>query len=96
MLIGTQWGSAVLVHGVDINLPINAVPAMLSNITLETYIQMFTVTDPKLGGPGSCIGCHKTFATLSIGPKPQLPSDLSFLPGLVEPLTARKKVVTAR
>jgi len=96
MLVGTQWGAAVLFHPNPPNLPTNAVPAMLSNITLETYIQMFTVADPKLGGPGSCIGCHKSFATLSIGPPPQLPSDLSFLPGLVEPLTARKKVVTAR
>ena len=94
-LIGTQWGSSILLHGVTMNLPTNAVPAMLSNITLETYIQMFTVADPKLGGPGSCVGCH-AFATLSVGPKPQLASDFSFLPGLVEPSTARKKVVTAK
>jgi hypothetical protein len=95
MLVGTQWGSAILVHGVEINLPTDAVPAMLSNLTLETYIQMYTGTDPTAPGPGSCVGCHK-FADLSVGPKPRLKSDFSFLPGLVEPLTARSKVITAK
>ncbi len=95
MLVGSQWGSAILVHGMDINLPMNAVPAMLSNLTLETYIQMYTGSDPKLPGPGSCVGCHQG-ATLSIGPTPQLSSDFSFLPGLVEPLKARSKIITAK
>ncbi|HYW74873.1 MAG TPA: hypothetical protein VE961_27855 [Pyrinomonadaceae bacterium] len=93
MLIGTQWGASVFVHDIDFNLLRNGVPAMLSNITLETYIQMYTVSDPKKGGPGSCIGCHSG-ANLSVGTKPL--SDFSFLPGLVDPKTARSKVNTAK
>jgi len=93
MLIGTQWGSKVEPRE-GLPLPTDAVPAMLSNTTLETYIQNYTKAT-SLGGPGSCVGCHGDFATLAVGsPAPQ--SDFSFLPGLAQPATARRKIMTAR
>ena len=70
-----------------------AVPAMLSNMTLETYIQNFTKSISGQGGPGSCVGCHK-FATLPVGSQPS--SDFSFLPGLAKPATARSKIETPK
>ncbi len=91
-LVGTQWGGNVEPRR-GIPLPSNAVPAMLSNTTLETYIQN-NVDTAKGRAPGSCIGCHGTFASLSVGSQPK--SDLSFLPSLVQPESARKKVPTAR
>lgn len=93
MLIGTQWGGDVEPEEGN-PLPANAVPAMLSNITLETYIQNYTGSNPNLPGPGSCIGCH-SFATLVVG-KPQPTADFSFLPSLAQPETARSKMKTAR
>lgn len=93
MLIGTQWGGAVEPREGN-PLPVNAVPAMLSNITLETYIQNYTGSLTNGPGPGSCVGCH-SFATLAVGnPAPQ--SDFSFLPGLAQPATARSKIRTPR
>jgi hypothetical protein len=94
MLVGTQWGGNVEPPQKANYLPDNAVPAMLSNITLETYIQNYTGSNTNLPGPGSCIGCH-TFATLVVG-KPQPTADFSFLPFLAEPQTARSKIKTAR
>ena len=87
-LIGTQWGGIVEPR----NLPLlsNAVPAVLSNTTLETYIQNYTGTVKSSPGPGSCISCHGDFATLSVGQNRK--SDFSFLPGLVQPQSARSKV----
>ena len=84
MLVGTQWGANVEPAEGQL-LPSDAVPAMLSNITLETYIQNYTqgTTD---GGPGSCVGCHN-FARLPAGTRPK--SDFSFLPALAKPETAR-------
>jgi hypothetical protein len=90
-LIGTQWGGAVEVPA-KIHLPGDAVPAMLSNMTLETYIQNYT-TGTSNGGPGSCVGCHSG-AKLVVGSQPS--SDFSFLPLMAEPETARKKITTAR
>jgi hypothetical protein len=83
MLIGTQWGGNVepVEHG---QLPDNAVPGLLSNITLETYIQNLTKVVNN-AGPGSCVGCHSG-ATL---PHSNASSDFSFLPFLAEPLAAR-------
>ena len=91
MLIGTQWGGAVEVPKGN-PLPGNAVPSMLSNMTLETYIQNNTKGSSS-GGPGSCIGCHSG-ATLVVGNK--VTADFSFLPGLAQPETARSKIQTAR
>jgi len=92
MLIGTQWGGNVEQRR-DNPLPVNAVPAMLSNITLETYIQNYTGTPSNLPGPGSCVGCHAG-AVLVAGNN--VSSDFSFLPFLAEPETARSKMKTAR
>ncbi len=93
MLIGTQWGSIVEPPPNNV-LPLTAVPTMLSNMTLETYIQNFTTATPGQGGPGSCVDCHK-FATMGVGnPKPS--ADFSFLLGLVDPPTARSKIETPR
>lgn len=83
MLVGTQWGAHVEpLRGFD--MPGNAVPGLLSNMTLETYIQNNTKVVNNQG-PGSCISCH-AFATLADG---KTPSDLSFLPSLVDPAQTR-------
>jgi hypothetical protein len=92
MLVGTQWGGNVEPREGN-PLPDDAVPAMLSNITLETYIQNYTQATAD-GGPGSCVGCHN-FATLSVG-NPAPTADFSFLPGLAQPATARSKFKTPR
>ena len=95
-LVGTQWGTAVELRSPGV--PSNAVPGMLSNLTLETYIQNYTGTEPNLPGPGSCIGCH-AFATLAAQPSPAPPppqSDFSFLPFLAQPETARSRMKTPR
>jgi len=91
MLVGTQWGGNVESREGN-PLPANAVPAMLSNMTLETYIQNYTQATSD-GGPGSCVGCHN-FARLAVGAKPQ--ADFSFLPALVDPPTARSQIQTPR
>ena len=66
---------------------------MLSNMTLETYIQNYTGTDSSLPGPGSCVSCHN-FATLPADNKTS--ANFSFLPGLAQPTTARSLMKTAR
>jgi hypothetical protein len=91
MLIGTQWGGSVETDRGN-PLPGNAVPAMLSNMTLETYIQNYTQSTAN-GGPGSCVGCH-AFAALTVPSPSPLPADFSFLPGLAQPATARSKIKT--
>ena len=91
MLIGTQWGGTVEPEPGN-KVPLNAVPGMLSNLTLETYIQNYTGSDPNLPGPGSCIGCHSG-ATLAVSPYPS--ANFSFLPLLAQPATARSKIKTA-
>jgi len=92
MLIGTQWGGNVEPREGN-PLPDKAVPAMLSNLTLETYIQNYTGSDPNLPGPGSCLGCH---AAARLAADKKTPSDFSFLPALAEPATARSMIKTAR
>ena len=92
MLVGTQWGGNVEPREGN-PLPNDAVPAMLSNMTLETYIQNFTKSVPGQGGPGSCVGCHN-FAKLAVGSKPK--ADFSFLPALVDPPTARSLIETPK
>src|SRR5262245_2066373 len=91
MLIGTQWGANVEPQE-GLPLPVNAVPAMLSNSAVETYIQNYTSATSG-GGPGSCIGCHR-LATLIVGDAPT--ADFSFLPFLAEPSTARSRIRTPR
>ena len=93
MLIGTQWGGNVEPPTPPNPVPFNAVPGMLSNITLETYIQNYTGSDTSLPGPGSCVSCHN-FGTLPADNKTS--SNFSFLPFLAEPSTARSKIRTAR
>ncbi|HKO97250.1 MAG TPA: hypothetical protein VJU86_09675 [Pyrinomonadaceae bacterium] len=90
MLIGTQWGGTVEPEPGN-KVPLNAVPGMLSNMTLETYIQNYTGSDPNLPGPGSCIGCHSG-ATLAVSPYPS--ANFSFLPLLAQPSAARSKIKT--
>lgn len=92
MLIGTQWGGDVEPREGN-PLPDDAVPALLSNLTLETYIQNYTKATSD-GGPGSCVGCH-AFAKLSVGTSPPT-ADFSFLPNLVDPKTARSKIQTPK
>jgi hypothetical protein len=91
-LIGTQWGGNVEPEPPN-PVPTNAVPGMLSNITLETYIQNYTGSNTSLPGPGSCVGCHR-FATLVAGNN--VSANFSFLPLLAQPSTARSKIKTAR
>lgn len=91
-LIGTQWGGNVEPREGN-PLPADAVPALLSNITLETYIQNFTESIPGQGGPGSCVGCHN-FARLAVSPNPS--ADFSFLPSLAKPGTARNLFATPK
>lgn len=92
MLIGTQWGTTVEPREGN-PLPDNAVPAMLSNVTMETYIQNYTKAVDQVG-PGSCVGCHSG-ATLAVG-DPAPSADFSFLPALAQPATARNKIKTPR
>ncbi|TCK30732.1 hypothetical protein EV667_0832 [Ancylobacter aquaticus] len=82
VLIGTQWGASL--DGRTAPYPNDAVPGLLSNATLETYIQN-NAQPTASGGVGSCIGCHSA-ATLADG---TTPSDFSFLPGLASPSPAR-------
>jgi hypothetical protein len=84
MLISTQWGANIEPTGPS-PVPNNAVPQMLSNVTLETYIQN-NASPQGSSGPGSCVSCHN-FATLVDN---KTPSDFSFLPGLAAPDTVRK------
>jgi hypothetical protein len=94
MLIGTQWGGQLEPPTPPNPVPANAVPGMLSNMTLETYIQNYTGSDPKLPGPGSCVSCHGDFAKLPADRK--ISANFSFLPGLANPATARSQIKTAR
>lgn len=93
MLVGTQWGGKLEPPTPPNPIPSNAVPGMLSNMTLETYIQNYTGSDSKLPGPGSCVSCHN-FATLPADGKTS--ANFSFLPGLAKPSTARSMIKTAR
>ena len=91
MLIGTQWGGSVESQKGN-PVPADAVPGMLSNMTLETYIQNYTGSVTGSPGPGSCVSCHN-FATLPADDKTS--SNFSFLPLLAQPTTARSKIKTA-
>ena len=90
MLIGTQWGTHIAPY-FGYELPSDAVPGLLSNVTMETYIQNFA-TEVNEQGPGSCVGCHSG-ATLALG---STPSDFSFLPSLAEPGLTRRIGVKSR
>lgn len=92
MLIGTQWGGKLEPPTPPNPVPANAVPGMLSNMTLETYIQNYTGSDSSLPGPGSCVSCHK-FAPLVDG---KTSANFSFLPSLVDPVKARSMIKTAK
>jgi hypothetical protein len=104
-LVGTQWGTLleVLPPAPPPNpVPINAVPGMLSNLTLETYIQNYNGTDkdPKAPGPGSCVACHSGAPLVAkykdkSGKEHEVKSDLSFLPLMAKPETARSVIKTA-
>jgi hypothetical protein len=91
MLIGTQWGGDVEPPAPPNPVPADAVPGMLSNTTLETYIQNNTGKD---NAPGSCVSCHNFAKLPADGGK--MSSNFSFLPNLVDPTTARSKIQTAR
>lgn len=105
-LIGTQWGATL--EGlppppVPNPVPTNAVPGMLSNLTLETYIQNYngTDTDPKAPGPGSCVACHSGAPLIATykdknGKEQTVKSDFSFLPLLAKPDKARNVVNSAK
>ena len=92
MLVGTQWGGQLEPPTPPNPVPANAVPGMLSNMTLETYIQNYNGSNSSLPGPGSCVSCHN-FATLVDN---KTSANFSFLPGLVDPIAARSKIKTAR
>lgn len=81
-LVGTQWGASI--DGRVAPYPNDAVPGLLSNATLETYIQN-NAQPTASGGVGSCIGCHRA-ATLVDN---KTPSDFSFLPSLATPTPTR-------
>jgi hypothetical protein len=89
MLIGTQWGGNLEPPTPPNPVPANAVPGMLSNITLETYIQNNLSNNPN-AGPGSCISCHGQ-ATLIDN---KTSANFSFLPFLADPPTARTRIKT--
>ena len=94
MLVGTQWGGQLEPPPPPNPVPANAVPGMLSNMTLETYIQNYNGSDKNApGGPGSCVSCH-SFATLPADNKTS--ANFSFLPGLAQPSTARSQFKTPR
>lgn len=91
MLIGTQWGAS-LTDPPNPKFPQNAVPSLLSNSVVETYLQ--TLYDPQNPfGTGSCISCH-TQATLPVDNTTS--ANLSFLPDLAQPGLTRKKLVMAK
>ena len=105
-LVGTQWGAVL--EGlppppVPNPVPTRAVPGMLSNLTLETYIQNYNGTDkdPKAPGPGSCVACHSGAPLVAKykdknGGEHEVKSDFSFLPLLAKPDTARDAINTAK
>ena len=86
MLIGTQWGANVEPEA-NGYLPLNAVPGLLSNLTLETYIQNNNTNLNSGGGVGSCVGCHSGAPLPVDNFKP--PADFSFVLLLADPLAAR-------
>ncbi len=87
-----QWGGQLEPPTPPNPVPANAVSGMLSNLTLEPYIQNCIGSDTSLPGPGSCVSCHN-FATLVDN---KTSANFSFLPGLVQPATARSRIKTAR
>ncbi len=78
-LVGAQWAQAAIVEYLSPLKPFPA-PIYLTNTTLETYLQIDPVIDPKTHAPnknasGSCITCHD-LGTDAAGND----SDFSFLP----------------
>lgn len=87
LLVGTQWGAS-LTDPPNPEFPQNAVPSLLSNSVVETYLQ--TLYDPKNPfGTGSCISCH-TQARLPVDNVTS--ANFSFLPDLAQPGLTRKKL----
>jgi hypothetical protein len=86
MLIGTQWGGRVEPTFPPPGPP-NVVPNYLSNSVLETFLQTaYDYKNPQPFNTGSCITCHSvaSFKARGIAIQPvTVPSDFSFLPGLV-------------
>ncbi len=93
ILVGTQWGGQLEPPTPPNPVPADAVPGMLSNITLETYIQNYTGSDKSLPGPGSCVSCHAGAPLPADG---KTSANFSFLPLLADPPTARSRIKTAR
>ena len=69
MLVGTQWGGNVEPREGN-PLPADAVPAMLSNLTLETYIQNYTKATSDGGTWFVLLGGH-AFAKMAVGNRRQ-------------------------
>lgn len=75
MLIGTQWGANV--EPIEGTIDNGAVPAFMSNSTMETYIQTKEY--------GSCIVCHQNATLAYTGDKKETyDANFSFLLGLAE------------
>ena len=83
MLIGTQWGAKVEATNPS-TYPAGAVPAFLSNTTLETYLQNY---NSLTLGFGSCVACH---SGANLTTNQAVLTNLSFLPGLVNPVLTRR------
>ena len=88
MLVGTQWGASTEIPNPR-TFPSGAVPAFLSNTTMETYLQNYFPANDGFN-TGSCISCH---GGATLGTTPALTSDLSFLPGLVDIKKSRRAPV---
>lgn len=85
MLVGTQWGASTEATN-PATFPRGAVPAFLSNTTLETYLQNYFPAGDGFN-TGSCISCH---AGANLSTAPNVLSDFSFLPSLVDPKKSRR------
>ena len=92
MLIGTQWGGNIEGTFPPPGPPA-VVPNYLSNSVLETFLQ--TSYDPKVPfNTGSCITCHSVASFKVVNGKvvTHVPSDFSFLPGLVNSKSRRPPI----
>jgi hypothetical protein len=89
MLVGTQWGAGV--DGFIPNVPGTAVPRLLSNTVVETYLQTISAADDPFN-TGSCVACHSA-ATL---PNTYTSSNFSYLPYLAVPELVREEMIEMR
>ncbi len=89
MLIGTQWGGNIEPTFPPPGPP-DAAPNYLSNTLLETFLQ--TAWDPKQPfNTGSCVTCHGV-ASFTANKTTTVPTDFSFLPGLVKATSRRPPI----